>query len=67
MQLEKLKISGMSCMHCVQSVKDELSKLDLHIKKVGIGFAEVEFDQSSVTLNQIKKAIKKAGYTLIEN
>ncbi len=55
----------MSCMHCIKSVKDELSKLELKVRKVEIGSAEVEFDRSKVTIDQIEDAIKKAGYKII--
>jgi copper chaperone CopZ len=52
-------------MHCIKSVKDELSKLELKVRKVEIGSAEVEFDRSKVTIDQIEDAIKKAGYKII--
>lgn len=52
-------------MHCIKSVKDELSKLELNVRKVEIGSTEVEFDRSKVTIDQIEDAIKKAGYKII--
>ena len=64
MTAKKLDIKGMSCQHCVQAVKSELSKLDLNIKDVKIGSAEVEFDENKVTELDLKTAIENAGYKL---
>jgi len=64
---EKIKIEGMSCGHCVMAVKKELSKLSLRVKNVSIGSAEVEYDETKVTSDDIEKAINKAGYLISEN
>jgi len=64
---EKIKIEGMSCGHCVMAVKKELSKLSLRVKNVSIGSAEVEYDETKVTSDDIEKAITKAGYLISEN
>jgi len=64
---EKIKIEGMSCGHCVMAVKKELSKLSLRVKDVSIGSAEVEYDETKVTSDDIEKAITKAGYLISEN
>lgn len=64
---EKIKIEGMSCGHCVMAVKKELSKLSLRVKDVSIGSAEVEYDETKVTSDDIEKAINKAGYLISEN
>jgi len=64
---EKIKIEGMSCGHCVMAVRKELSKLSLRVKDVSIGSAEVEYDETKVTSDDIEKAINKAGYLISEN
>jgi len=64
---EKIKIEGMSCGHCVMAVRKELSKLSLRVKDVSIGSAEVEYDETKVTSDDIEKAITKAGYLISEN
>jgi copper chaperone CopZ len=53
MKSEKIQIKGMSCMHCVKAVKDELSKLNINIKNVGVGSAEVEYDESNLKREKI--------------
>jgi copper chaperone len=67
MKTEKIRIDGMSCGHCVMAVKKELSKLDLNVKVVQIGSAELEYDENKVTHEDIKKAVEEAGYILINN
>jgi len=61
---ERIKINNMSCGHCVMSVRKELSKLQLKIKDVSIGLAEVEYDETKVTREEIRKAIHNAGYSV---
>ncbi len=67
MKNETIKIDGMSCGHCVMAVKKELSKLDLNVKDVKIGSAELEYDENKVTHDDIKKAVEEAGYVIINN
>jgi copper chaperone len=63
MTKEKIKIEGMSCGHCVMAVRKELSKLPLKINDVSIGSAEVEYDDTKINRQEIRKAINNAGYT----
>lgn len=66
MKSEKIIIKGMSCMHCVKAVKDELSKLNIKVKNVEIGSVEVEYDESKVDKKEIFSAIEEAGYSPID-
>mgnify|MGYP003503315731 FL=1 len=59
------KIDGMSCQHCVMAVKKEIQKLDVKNLDVKIGEASVEFDESKVRKENIKKAIEEAGYIVV--
>ena len=63
---ETIKISGMSCNHCVKSVEKELSKLPLQRYSVKINLAEVEYDESKVSHEEITDAIEEAGYEVQE-
>ncbi|HKI78545.1 MAG TPA: cation transporter [Ignavibacteriaceae bacterium] len=65
MKTEKINIEGMSCQHCVMAVKNELSKLDLNLKDVQIGSAEIEYDENKVSADEINNAIEEAGYKLV--
>lgn len=60
-----IKIDGMSCQHCVMAVKKEIQKLDVKNLDVKIGEASVEYDESKVSEENIKKAIEKAGYIVV--
>ena len=65
MKDEELKITGMSCNHCVISLRKELSKIPgLEIKDVRIGAALVSFDESKVSLAQLRSAVEEAGFTM---
>jgi len=65
MKTDKLKIEGMSCLHCVMAVKKELSKLNISVKDVQIGSADIEYDETKVTRNDIEKAVEEAGYKVV--
>lgn len=60
-----VKIKGMSCMHCVGSVKDALEKLD------GIENVVVDLDKGEATIDgqvaseTIEKAIVDIGFEVI--
>lgn len=58
-----LKIDGMSCDHCVMSVRKALDGVDgVHVEDVAIGSASVEFDSAVTSTEDIVGAIGDAGY-----
>jgi copper chaperone CopZ len=62
---EELRISGMTCHHCVMAVKKELAKVPgLEVKDVQIGSARVAYDRAHVTMAQLEAAVAEAGYAL---
>jgi copper chaperone len=66
MKTQDLTIQGMSCGHCVMSVKKELGKIPgLKVEDVQIGKARVSFDEAKITEQDLSKAIEEAGYTLV--
>jgi copper chaperone len=62
-----LKVKGMSCQHCVMSVKKALSQLEgVQNIEVDLQKGEVHFDNTkAVASNRIEKAIEEAGYQVI--
>lgn len=68
MERGKLHVDGMSCGHCEIAVQDAVRKLP-GIKKVKASKrkkeAEVEYDASRVSLEQIIGAINATGYRVI--
>jgi len=60
-----LKIDGMSCEHCIKSVREALEGVNgVKVLDVKIGSAEVEVENDSV-LNEIKEKLDDAGYDLV--
>ena len=60
-----LKVTGMSCQHCVNAVTGAVMALD-GVAGVAVdldgGTAAVDYDASKVTLAGIKAAIEEEGY-----
>ncbi|OIP57836.1 MAG: hypothetical protein AUK34_09835 [Ignavibacteria bacterium CG2_30_36_16] len=65
MTTEIIKIEGMSCMHCVKAVQLGLQKLNLLVKNVKVGSAEVEYDENKLSRTDIITAIEEAGYKVV--
>jgi len=67
-ETKTLNVQGMSCMHCVNSVKQSVRALngvskvevDLHGKKV-----TVVYDSEKVELDAIEKTIENSGYDVV--
>ena len=66
MKTEELKVEGMTCGHCVMSVKKGLAALaGVKVIDVQIGRAEVEYDEGTVTRADLTHAINAAGYKVV--
>lgn len=63
-----IKIGGMHCAGCVNSIQNFVSELK-GVKKCEVNLASekavVEFDPKSVDLNTIEKAVEEAGYKVV--
>ncbi len=63
-----LKVSGMTCQHCVASVRGALITLP-GVKGVEVdpedGTTTVEHDPVQTEISDMKKAIEEAGYTVV--
>ncbi len=66
--MHKIKIGGMSCMHCVQAVTKALQQVP------GVGNPEVSLERAEASfeagpeldMQQVKKAVQEAGYQVLE-
>ncbi len=66
MKTEELKIEGMSCGHCVMSVRKELERLQgVRVESVEIGKARLHYDESRISRQDLERAVSEAGYRLI--
>lgn len=62
-----IKIEGMSCQHCVMSVKKALGGIrGVASSDVSIGSAKILFDESKTRKDDIIKAIRIAGYKVVD-
>jgi copper chaperone len=68
MQKEIIKVNGMTCMGCVNSVKNVLEKIP------GVSSADVSLEQKQAKIaydgaithtDQLKNAIKEAGFEVV--
>jgi len=67
MQTELLKIAGMSCGGCTSKVTDALkavSGVGEVIVSLSTGEATVQYDEQLTSPEQLKAAVKDAGYTV---
>jgi Cu+-exporting ATPase len=64
----ELKITGMHCATCAVNIEESLSKIK-DVSKASVNFgtdtAHVEFDPAKVSLPVIEKAVKDAGYDVV--
>jgi copper chaperone len=67
MKTEEFRIEGMSCGHCVASVRRELGRLpQVTIEELLVGMARVTYDGTAAVRAEIARAIENAGYRLVE-
>jgi copper chaperone len=63
MEKTTIAIQGMSCGHCVASVKGALGRLEgVQVQEVTMGSATVEYDPRAVTPERIAQAVEAEGY-----
>jgi copper chaperone len=67
---ESLKVEGMTCQHCVQTIRDALGKIagtnkvavDLDKKEV-----QVDYNEEKTNLQEISDKIGEVGFELVKN
>ena len=70
MTQESLKVDGVTCQHCVQTITDALGKItgtnkvavDLDKKEV-----QVDYNEEETTLQEISDKIIEVGFELVKN
>ncbi|MFL5386415.1 MAG: heavy-metal-associated domain-containing protein [Longimicrobiaceae bacterium] len=63
MEQARIEIEGMSCGHCVASVKAALGQLGgVEVQEVKVGSATVAYDPRLVQPEQIAAAVDAEGY-----
>jgi copper chaperone CopZ len=60
-----LSIDGMHCPHCVEVVREAVESVrDVTVHRVEVGTAEVTYDPSAVSPDQLATVLDDAGYEL---
>ena len=70
MNQESLKVDGMTCQHCVQTITDALGEIagtnkvavDLDKKEV-----QVDYNEEETNLQEISDKIVEIGFELVKN
>lgn len=67
MQTTTIKIMGMTCMGCVNSVKNVLEKMD-GVANVEVSLeqeqASIEYNSEKTGIDQLRRAIEDAGFDI---
>lgn len=64
--VETLHLGGMSCAHCVLTVRNTLEALDhVTVHEVEIGTAQVSYNPADVDREEIVAALEKRGYPVL--
>ncbi len=65
-----LKVEGMTCQHCVQTVSETVTKM-AGIQRVEVSLEEkeviVDFDESQTRAEDISTQIVEAGFEIVTN
>lgn len=65
MERLQLAIDGMSCGHCVTSVRRALGTVDgVEVENVEIGSARVAYDPARTRADAIAEAVRDEGYAV---
>ncbi len=66
--MQSIKISGMSCMHCVQAVTEALNRVPgVSNPQVSLEEARADFEAGpEVDMQEVYKAVQDAGYQVLE-
>ena len=70
MMQKVLKVGGMTCQHCVQTVSETVGKI-AGAQKVGVDLdrkeVTIEFDESQTKLDEVSVQIVEAGFEVVGN
>lgn len=65
---KRLSIEGMHCEHCVEVVREALEAVrGVSVERVEVGTADVAYDPTSVSDDQLETVLEDAGYELVSS
>lgn len=66
MERINLQINGMTCGHCVASVKRALAQVGgASVESVNVGSAQVAYDPAATSPAGLGEAVRDAGYEVV--
>ncbi|RKN79001.1 copper chaperone CopZ [Paenibacillus ginsengarvi] len=66
MKTTTLQVEGMSCQHCVNSIEGALKQIGAAGQvSLAQNTVQVTYDESKISLEQIKEAIEEQGYDVV--
>jgi len=68
MQTVTLNVKGMSCGHCKSAVENAVRQAGARATvDLAAGTVAIEYDETKVTLEQLKQAIEDQGYDVVSD
>ncbi|MEM2022114.1 MAG: cation-translocating P-type ATPase [Archaeoglobaceae archaeon] len=68
-KIERISVEGMRCTACAKAIESRVKKLN-GVKDVRVNFATnsaiIKYDDSKISIEDVKKAIKQLGYGVVE-
>jgi copper chaperone len=66
MEQVTMKVEGMSCMHCVNSIEGALKQQNIegHVD-LKAGTVSVKYDEAKFNLEEVKEIIEEQGYNVV--
>lgn len=62
-----LFIKNMVCSRCMMAVQNELDKLGLAVKRIGLGEVELDREPTPVQVTDLDKALSALGFEIIDD
>ncbi len=64
-QVHVVRVEGMSCGHCVETVRQALDALaSVEVAHVEIGEARITFDSETIDVESIGRAVEDVGFVV---
>ena len=63
----EIEIQGMSCGHCVKTIREALGRVEgVTVRDVVIGRAVIDLDERAASPQDVENAIDETGFVFVE-
>jgi len=63
----KLYIKNMVCDRCIKVVREELNKIDIDLKYIGLGEVDTESELDDIRISEVKQVLQLNGFELLDD